>query len=101
MRARLSDATARGEYERAGGQDAAGYCAQVEARAILRDNETVNGCIGFSQFNGRLAAIELPELSGGFGYHVREARAAMVNALRAFGDSPDVAAYLAELQVRQ
>lgn len=58
----MSDAAARGAYERTGGQDAAIYCARVEARSILSDNETVDGCIGFSE----------------------SARTAMVSALRRF-----------------
>jgi hypothetical protein len=84
MRVKLSDATARGEYERAGGQDAAGYCARVEARSILAENEPQDD----PDWPRRYTAHSV--------YY-----AILADTLAALCAAPDVAAYLAELQVRQ
>ena len=83
MRARMSDATARGEYERAGGQDAAAHCAVMEARSILAAEEPIGHTMRTgSYFKG----IHLP------------VRDILADALRAF-DTMSVAE-LAEMQTR-
>jgi hypothetical protein len=95
QRIRLSDATARGEYERTGGQEAASCCAINEARSILAAEENPGPAHGTDR--GRVVYRDTAQhppwqLFGTVSGDI------LADSLSALCDATDAGDYLAALQ---